>query len=103
MSTYLITGASRGLGFALTSQLSQRSDVSLVIAASRSQPTEQLGSLIASSSGKVVHVLCDVTSQEGVDNAMGPITKAVGATGLDVLINNVGVCPSGLKCKLKRP
>ena len=91
MSTYLITGTSRSLGLELAKQLSQRDDVSKVLATSRRAPTDELSKLIASSNGKIVHALLDVTSQESVDAAVPEITKALDGKGLDVLINNVGV------------
>ena len=91
MSTYLITGASRGLGLAFATQLSHRSEVTEVIAATRNKPSKDLEALIASSNGKVVNVILDVASGPSVTAAVPAISAALDGQGLDVLINSVGV------------
>jgi NAD(P)-dependent dehydrogenase (short-subunit alcohol dehydrogenase family) len=94
MSSYLITGTSRGIGLELTKQLSQldASQVSKVFAATRGDPPKDLADLAASSGGRVVHVKCDVTDQKSVEGAVMTLTTNLAGEGLDVLVNNAGVC-----------
>ena len=79
MSTYLITGANRGIGLELCRQLVARGDSVLAACRSTSPELDALG----------------VTVYEGVnvgdDESMAGFAKQLGATGVDVLINNAGV------------
>lgn len=95
MATYLITGAGRGVGLELTRQLSSLpvAKVSKVFATTRGQPPDTLRDLIASSSGRVVHISCEVTVPESAREAATTVASELGSGGLDVLINNVGVSP----------
>jgi len=65
MSSYLITGCSRGLGLALAAKLATfaASEVSVVFATARNESPE-LKKLAASSSGRVLFVKLDVTHQQ---------------------------------------
>lgn len=94
MSTYLITGTSRGIGLTMASQLASKpaSEVSTVFAAARTE-TDALKQLIARSSGRVKFVKIDVVDQESVKKAAAEVEQALGDKGLDVLINNVGLMP----------
>ena len=91
MATYLITGANRGIGLELVRQLAQldAQKVSQVLAFTRSK-SQPLDEVIAASSGRIVAVNCEVTSQENVEAAVEEVTSKL-PNGLDVLINNVGV------------
>ncbi len=95
MSSYLITGAGRGLGLELVTQLVQApaSQVSVVFAASRREPSSPLQKLIDSSSGRVVHVPMVITERASLDKAAAEVEAKLGDKGLDVLINNAGVMP----------
>jgi NAD(P)-dependent dehydrogenase (short-subunit alcohol dehydrogenase family) len=92
MSSYVVTGTSRGLGLATVTFLasSPKTDVKIVFATARSQ-TPALKELIAESSGRVVFVEMETTDQVGVDNAVKIVEKQLGGSGLDVLINNAGI------------
>jgi len=79
MSTYLITGANRGIGLELTRQLTQRGDT--VIAACR-QSSPELAEL-----GVEVCENVDVTDAACV----AQLAKKVGDRTIDVLINNAGI------------
>lgn len=94
MASYLITGASRGLGLEFATQLSSlpTSSVSTIIATGRTQSTE-LQNLISTSTGKVVFVQMDVSDEASVKKAVPEVEKVLAGKGLDVLINNVGVMP----------
>ena len=94
MSSYLITGASRGIGFELTKQLSNlnRAHVSKVFATTRGQqPSKDLSELIAASAGCVIHIPCEVTKPLSIEKAVALVGNELGRSGLDVLVNNAGV------------
>lgn len=96
MSSYLVTGASRGLGLELVIQLSKlpKSRVSIVFAATRTKDApEALQRLIDSSDGRVSHILLPITDKSGIAAAVPQIEQKLGNSGLDVLINNAGVMP----------
>jgi len=96
MASYLITGAGRGLGLELATQLSKQSQdqVSIVFAATRSKdPSDGLKKLIDASGGRVAHILLPVTDPTGIAAAVPKLASQLGNNGLDVLINNAGVLP----------
>ncbi|KAF2136705.1 uncharacterized protein K452DRAFT_292218 [Aplosporella prunicola CBS 121167] len=95
MSSYFITGSSRGLGLTLARQLAAKpaSEVSKVFASARSE-TEPLKNLVAENNGRVEFVQLDVTSEESAKKAASTVEQSLGEKGLDVLINNAGVMPS---------
>lgn len=83
--TYLITGASAGIGLELTKQLIARGDK--VIAAVRTTNDELAGT------GATVIENIDVTS----DESAAALAAAVDDASIDVLINNAGVLkPDGI-------
>ncbi|KAL3483951.1 hypothetical protein BJX62DRAFT_219405 [Aspergillus germanicus] len=93
MATYLITGASRGLGFNLASALASESAsvASLVFLASRSTNTPQITDLVEKSKGRVVPVQLDPNVPESLRAAVEFVGTRVQGKGLDVLVNNTGV------------
>ena len=93
MASYLITGASRGFGLALARQLASlpASNVSKVFATARAD-SPALDELAKKSLGRVVVVRLDVTNEASIKQAAGEVTTHLKGKGLDVLINNVGVC-----------
>ena len=93
MATFLITGASRGLGLALARELASlpASEVSKVIASARGD-APALDKLAQTSSGRVVVVKLDVTDQASIKKAAAEIETKLGGKGLNVLINNAGIC-----------
>lgn len=95
MASYLITGASRGIGLELTRQLSSlpSSTVSKVFATARGD-APALKELTQKSSGKVVIVKLDTTSLESAKQAAAEVESHLEGKGLDVLINNAGVMPA---------
>lgn len=95
MASYLITGASRGLGLGLITALVAKpsTEVSVVFAAVRTE-TKEIKELAAQSSGRVVIVNMDVASEESVKQAFSQVTDNLAGKGLDVLINNAGVLPT---------
>ncbi|KAL4765276.1 SDR family oxidoreductase [Aspergillus foveolatus] len=95
MATYLITGASRGLGLELAAQLaaSPSSEVSLVFTTSRDISARSLIGLIKKFSGRVVPVQLDPSDPESLRAAVALVDDHLQGRGLDVLINNSGVQP----------
>ena len=95
MASYLITGASRGIGLELVSQLAQQpaEQVSVVFAAIRSTPSVQLRELVERFQGKVVLITVTITDRTSIDHAVLEVERHLAGKGLDVLINNAGVLP----------
>lgn len=93
MASYLITGTSRGFGLALARQLASlpTSDVSKVFATARGD-APALEELAKKSPGRVVVVELDVTNETSIKQAAAEVEAKLGGKGLDVLINNAGVC-----------
>lgn len=90
MTTYLITGSSRGVGLELTKLLSSSPGVT-VFATARSL-TPALETVVNLSSGHVHFVPLDVTKGESITAAVAEVTQKLGpGHGLDVLINNAGI------------
>jgi NAD(P)-dependent dehydrogenase (short-subunit alcohol dehydrogenase family) len=93
MASFLVTGASRGLGLALVKDLISRpsSEVGKIIAAVRGD-APALDEVAQKSSGKVAIIKLDVTDQESIKKAASDASFILGDKGLDVLINNAGIC-----------
>lgn len=94
MSSFLVTGASRGIGLSIVRHLVARpaSEVATVFASARNQSTA-LAAIIAEAQGRVEYVELDVTSQDSAATACAAVTGSLRGSGLDVLINNAGVMP----------
>jgi NAD(P)-dependent dehydrogenase (short-subunit alcohol dehydrogenase family) len=85
VTTYLITGANRGLGLALTQLLAERKDN--IIATTRSmEGAEALQKLAAYYPDTVRLFVADVTDTQSVV----AFKAAIGNSELDVLVNNAG-------------
>jgi len=95
MASYVITGANRGLGLALTQQLlkSPASEVGKIFAVSRSAPSGAFKELIDSNTDRVVPITAAVDNTESVQKAAKEVETKLAGHGLDVLINNAGVGP----------
>lgn len=93
MASFLVTGASRGFGLALVRELASRSssDVGTVVAAVRGDSSD-LNDLAKSSDSRVVVVKLDVTDEASVKKAAAEVEIKLNGKGLDVLINNAGIC-----------
>ncbi|KAF2647375.1 short-chain dehydrogenase-like protein [Lophiostoma macrostomum CBS 122681] len=94
MSTYLITGTSRGLGLSVAKKLLLQpvSEVSKIIAAARSE-SDALKAVISGSDGRVEYVPLEITDEEQIEEAVSLTADILGDNGLDVLINNAGIMP----------
>ena len=102
MATYLVTGASRGIGLELTNQLLQQpvAQVDKVFAATRSGPSAPLQDLMNKNPDRAIHIIASVDDTESVQRAAKDVKAKLGAQGLDVLVNNAGTLaysPGGTK------
>jgi 3-oxoacyl-[acyl-carrier protein] reductase len=87
----LVTGASRGLGFASALALAQEGCRVIVCARGEARLHEAAAELgrAAGAADRVLPVAADVSTTEGVERVIGEGVAAFG--GLDILVNNVGV------------
>lgn len=85
----IVTGASRGLGAAITTALV--AEGARVVAAARS--TEALAALAASSPDRIHPVSCDMRDREAVAALVAEATAHFGR--LDGVVNNAGIAPAG--------
>lgn len=92
MASYLITGASRGIGLAMADLLASKptSEVSTVIAAFRTE-TDELKQLVSKYSGRVQQVKIYVTDEASTKQAAAEVEKQLDGKGLDVLVNGAGI------------
>ena len=102
MTTYLITGCSRGLGLALVKQLISlpKTQVGAIFATARSNTSAPLQNLVEANPGCVIFVQLDTTSKSSISNAVTSVEQHLHGQGLDVLINNAGIqtiCPAGMQ------
>jgi short-subunit dehydrogenase len=88
----VITGGSRGLGFALARQLAQE-DAKLVLLARSKQHLERAESELVSSGATVLTIECDIRDQMEVNAAVERAMQRFGR--IDALINNAGTIQVG--------
>lgn len=79
MATYLVTGANRGIGYEYCRQLQARGDKVIAVCRSTSQELTELGVQVEPG--------IDITS----DTSVTSLRQRLGATLIDVLINNAGI------------
>ena len=94
MSSYLVTGCSRGLGLVLVKELlkSPASSVRTILATARSSsPPAALAEAIKSSDGRLHFVQLDVVDPKSIQSATKASSEILGSAGLDVLINNAAI------------
>ena len=86
----LVTGASRGIGLAFTSQLLKRSSTSTIIATSRSGSSPALDELRDAYPGRVVPIACDITQQDDC-KALAARVKAEHDGKVELVLNVAGL------------
>lgn len=96
MATYLITGASRGIGLELTKQLLELpvSQVSKVFAVARNAESDAIKQLEQKYSDRLYPVSASVDNTASVQKAVEVVKGKLNGQSLDVLVNNAGI--SGL-------
>jgi 3-oxoacyl-[acyl-carrier protein] reductase len=84
----LITGGSKGLGFAIARNFAEAgADVAMM--ARQQEPLDEAAAVIgASSDGKVLPVACDVRRADDIAAGFAKVTQAFGH--IDILVNNAG-------------
>ncbi|OAA70928.1 NAD(P)-binding domain protein [Akanthomyces lecanii RCEF 1005] len=94
MSTILITGGGRGIGYELAKQLVRLpvSEVALVLVTARG-PSKLLDGLVAASAGRVLRFHCEATDQQSVEAFAAELDTKLAGRGVDILVNNIGVMP----------
>lgn len=94
MASYLITGASRGLGLAMAQGLLSKpaSKVAVVFVIAR-QITPALEGLAHTYPQRLVILLADVTDEKSIQKAALQVESTLNGPGLDFLINNAGTFP----------
>jgi 3-oxoacyl-[acyl-carrier protein] reductase len=86
--TALITGGSKGLGFAIA-QTFVEAGADVAILARRQGPLDDAAAAIrARGGGKVVAITCDVRRAEEIEAAFARVAQALGR--VDILVNNAG-------------
>jgi len=83
-----ITGGSQGLGLATAKAYAEAGADVVILARRASQLDEARAKIEAVAQGKVMSVVCDVSSAPDIERAFGDIQKAFGR--VDVLVNNAG-------------
>lgn len=95
MSTYLVSGTSRGLGIGLVKVLADMppEKVNKVFAGTRSKDIPMaLDDVISGSEGRVEHIVLDVNSTESIKAAASKVAASLdGDGGLDYLINAAAI------------
>ena len=85
----LVTGGTRGIGYSIVSKmLSERKQVICCSREKREHVHEQFAKLLLSNEHLLDYVVCDVTSEDAVEQLFSYIWKKY--KKLDVLVNNVG-------------
>jgi citronellol/citronellal dehydrogenase len=90
----IVTGASRGLGQAISVGLAQEGARVAVVARSETENEKLPGTiyktadLIRGSGGQALAVKCDVTDEQSVHDMVGTVLKEFGR--VDILVNNAG-------------
>jgi NAD(P)-dependent dehydrogenase (short-subunit alcohol dehydrogenase family) len=93
MERILITGASRGVGFALTQHYLKSGDVHLFASCRNPDGADQLIALKGQHPNNLTIVQLDINDSDSIETSVKAIEKHTDA--LDVLINNAGIFPKG--------
>ncbi|KAK8017821.1 NAD(P)-binding protein [Apiospora rasikravindrae] len=102
MATYLVSGAGRGLGLELVTQLLASSAVAKVFATTRGDPSSALQELVDAGKGRLIHVRLDPLDRSSVEAALPEVESHLDGQALDVVINNVGHMPMTRKALAQR-
>jgi len=85
----IITGGSRGIGFAIAQALLQRGSRVFICARNEDEIQKSVAALRNKSGGEIHGAACDVRSYESVSDLFGRAKEVFGR--LDILVNNAGV------------
>ncbi|OSD04963.1 NAD-P-binding protein [Trametes coccinea BRFM310] len=90
-TTWLVTGASRGIGLELVRQLLSSSEHIVVAACRNPEKATVLKDFKDSSKGRLHIVRLDVSDFDSIRASVKHLESALGELGLDYLINNAGI------------
>jgi NAD(P)-dependent dehydrogenase (short-subunit alcohol dehydrogenase family) len=91
MSSYLITGCSRGIGLEFVRQLVGTYSDIIVFASARSDENHRFRQLLQQHPERVIYVPLDVTNEDSIKKAVGLVTEKLGGKGLDQSINQSSI------------
>jgi len=94
----IVTGASRGIGFAVAEGLA-KAGYNLAICATREATVNASADKLRALGAQVLPVVVDVTDGEAVKTFVQAVVKEFGR--LDVLVNNAGITKDGLAMRMK--
>jgi len=95
----LITGASRGIGYAIAEALAANG-FSLAICGTRDETIRQAGDKLAAAHAvEVLPAAVDVADREAIQGFVGEVAKHFGR--LDVLVNNAGITRDNISMRMK--
>jgi 3-oxoacyl-[acyl-carrier protein] reductase len=94
----LVTGASRGIGQAITLELLAQG-ATVIGTATSEKGAEAITDYIQAAAGKGTGLVLDVTSQDSIDETIKTITDGFGAP--TILVNNAGITRDNLLMRMK--
>ena len=94
----LVTGASRGIGQAISIELAKNGYLVVVNYLKSEEKAKNVANLIESNGGNAITYKCDVSNAKQVNTMIDYIVKAFGK--LDVVINNAGLSAYNLICDI---
>ncbi|MGE0775915.1 MAG: SDR family NAD(P)-dependent oxidoreductase [Sphingomonadaceae bacterium] len=89
----IVTGASQGMGAAISRRLAQEGCNVAMVARGEERLTALAAAITASGGGEALPVVCDVTSESDVADAVASAVERFG--GVDMLVNNAGGLTTG--------
>jgi 3-oxoacyl-[acyl-carrier protein] reductase len=95
----IVTGASRGIGRAISLQLAQCGAKVAVNYASSSGAADELVAKIASDGGEAIAVRADVSKADQIDALFSTVMDKWGR--VDILVNNAGIARDSLMLRMK--
>src|SRR6185437_12065253 len=91
-----VTGAARGIGFAIAAKLAREGATTIV--ADVGDGAERAAEALPDDGGRIVALRCDVTRREEAEAIVEHAIDQLG--GLDVLVNNAGINRDGMLHKM---
>lgn len=97
--TALVTGASRGIGRAITLRLAAEGASVAINYAGNTAKAEETKAAIEAAGGKAALFQADVSDSAQVEQMVAAVTEAFGT--IDILVNNAGITRDGLLMRMK--